>query len=262
MRQFISFLFVIVFSIFVYNCNTDSDGVGTDGSMGKLNIYLTDTPAAYDSVNIVFTEVSAHLDSEWVSVTQEPTRVNLLDWSNGRTMLLGSEEVPAGKYTQIRIKIDSASIVVDGDPYPLVVPSGAQTGLKFGPEFTIAAGSTYELVVDFDASRSVVTTGPPNDPKGYKLKPHIRVTTNAVTGSISGTVTNHDDMPMAYAITSDDDTLTMAIADTSSGYFMLGFLPEASYKVFVTDTIGLTFEQENVMVTKGQNNNIGSITLQ
>ena len=69
-------------------------------------------------------------------------------------------------------------------------------------------------------------------------------------------------MPMAYAITSDDDTLTSAVADTSSGYFMLGFLQEASYKVFVTDTTGLTFEQENVMVTKGQNNNIGSITLQ
>jgi len=249
---------LLVITLTLQYCS-DSTNSNND-KMGNLSIYITDAPAAYDSVIIIFSEISAHIDSEWVNVTQEPVRVNLLDWSNGETFLVGSADVPAGKYTQIRIKIDSAFIGVDGTVQELTVPSGSQTGIKLGPQFTITEGSSYQLVLDFDASRSVVVNGPNNDPKGYKLKPHIRIITQAVTGSISGVVLNPDKVPFAFAIISGD-TITSTIVDTSSGFFKLAFLESNIYTVVVEDTSGRNYSQDLVPVTVGQDYSIGDINL-
>jgi hypothetical protein len=245
--------------IILTGCETNSTGIESE-QMGKLTIYLTDAPAAYDSVNITFSEVSAHIDSEWVVVQGEPITVDLLDWTNGKSMVLGSADVPAGKYTQIRIKIDDAEIGVNDQVYPLDVPSGAQTGLKLGPQFSIDAGSSYELIVDFDACRSIVTMGSKKDPKGYKLKPRLRVMALAITGSISGTVSNPDSLPVAYAI-QDGDTITSSIVSGDDGYFKLSFLPEGLYKVSVADTSDNSYNQDDIQVNVGSDNNLGNIIL-
>ena len=256
-------LFFIIFSLLItiYSCQKDGTGINT--GQGTLNIYLTDAPAmmVYDSIKITFSQVSAHHDSGWITVTGNPMTVDLLEWTNGNTILVGSAEVPAGKYTQIRVIIDDAEIGVDGGVFPLDVPSGAQTGLKFGPEFTIEEGSTYELVMDFDANHSIVVNGPWHSPKGYKLKPHIRVIATAVSGSISGIVSNPADVPVAHAIQSGD-TINTSVVDTVSGYFMLGFLPEGEYTVSVVDTNNLSFSQDNVMVTAGDDYDLGTFELQ
>ncbi|MEJ2637167.1 MAG: DUF4382 domain-containing protein [Calditrichia bacterium] len=157
--------------------------------------------------------------------------------------------------------IDSAEVVVDGQNRQLTVPSGAQTGLKLGPEFTVEAGATYELVLDFDVQRSIVATGPRPHPTGYKLKPHIRVVPKAITGSISGNVTNPGDQPYAYAL-QDGDTLASTMVDTLSGNFMLAYLQAGYYSVLVSDTKNRSVTQDSVEVTVGEDNNIGTVTLQ
>ncbi|NIV13933.1 MAG: DUF4382 domain-containing protein, partial [Aliifodinibius sp.] len=81
------------------------------------------TIVTFDSVNITFSQLSAHLDSEWVTVQGDTMTVNLLDLINGNTITFGSAEVPAGKYTQIRIKIDDAYVVVDGQRHAMTLPS-------------------------------------------------------------------------------------------------------------------------------------------
>lgn len=262
MQKLYSTLFIfLVSAILVYHCDTNSTSIDPKDSTGKLSILLTDAPAVYDSVIITFSEISAHIDNDWVTVRQDPIRVNLLEWSNGQTFVLGSSDVPAGKYTQIRVKIDSSEIGFDGLVYPLEVPSGAKTGLKLGPQFTISEGSTYELVMDFDVNRSIVIMGSVKHPKGYKLKPRIRISDKALTGSISGTILNHEDMPISYAI-NGTDTLTSTRVDPTDGSFVLSFLPENSYKVVVVDTTGKRYEQEGVEVLAGQNKDLGNITLQ
>jgi hypothetical protein len=245
--------------MFVYGCEKDATGIAE--GYGRLNLYVTDAAADYDSVNITFSQVSAHLDSNWITVSGDPVTVDLLKWTNGNKLLIGSEDVPVGYYTQIRIIIDDAEIGVNDTVHTLSVPSGAQTGLKLGPPFNIEEGLSYEMVIDFDAKRSVVTLGPKNNPKGYKLKPHIRVISLAVTGSISGTVTNPKDTPEAYAI-QGDDTVTTSLVDTLSGYFMLGFLPQGEYRVTVLDTIGLQYERDGIDVMVGEDFDLGEITLQ
>jgi len=255
----ISFLVLIILVSLIWGCNQQS-ATSPDDNTARLTIYLTDAAADYDSVIIHFSQISAHIDSEWVTIQGEPQTVNLLEWSNGKTLELGSADVPAGKYTQVRVIIDSAKIGVNSEVFPLDVPSGAKTGLKFGPQFTIESGSTYELVMDFDACRSIVVLGPKKNPKGYKLKPRIRMIARAVTGSISAVVTNPKDAPLAYAIVGDD-TVTSSIVDTTSGEFVLGFLPEGIYKVAVEDTMDLKFSNDGVSVIPGHENDLGHITL-
>ena len=258
MRHLLLSLFLLI--LVLAGCEKETTGVDADKQTGNLTILLTDAPASYDSVNITFAEVSAHLDSTWLNILIDTTTVNLLDWSNGNVMILGSEDVPAGKYTQIRIKIIDAEIGVNGQVFPLDVPSAAKTGLKFGPQFTINEGSTYEMVSDFDAFRSIVTTGPPHNPTGYKLKPRIRVTSTAITGSISGVVLNPFEDPIAYAI-HNGDTTTTTIVDTVTGSFMLAFLPEGMYNVSVVDTAIGFYSKDSINVTTGSNFDLGDISL-
>jgi len=261
MQKSVIIMALIIFGLLMVNsCQKNSNAL--DEGNGTLSIYITDAPAAaYDSVIIYFTEVSAHIDSDWVKVMMEPTRVDLLEWTNGKTLLLGSEEVPAGKYTQVRLKIDSAKVVNGGEPFNLEVPSGAQTGLKFGPQFTINSGINYELVIDFDASRSVFQTGS----KKYKLKPRIRVISKAVTGSISGTVSNPEENTYAYAIQgtiTEPDTIASALVNMEVGYFMIGFLQEGSYKISIRTPSDKSKDIDNVNVITGANNDLGTIELE
>jgi hypothetical protein len=116
-------------------------------------------------------------------------------------------------------------------------------------------------MVDFDASRSIVTTGPRNDPNGYKLKPHLRVVAKATTGSISGMVLNPENLPFAYAI-QGTDTLTSAQVSLNDSTFMLTYLPDGLYTVSVRDSLDRSYNQDDVPVVSGANNNIGLITLQ
>ncbi len=238
------------------NNSTDPD----KSAKGTIRLFLTDAVGAYDAVNITFSEISAHIDSQWVTLSNQTRKVNLLEWNNGKTLLLGQAEVEAGKYTQIRLKITDAEGILNEQIYPLTVPSGAQSGLKLLTKFEIVAGSTYDLVIDFDAERSIVTTGPPGNPKKFILKPTLRVAAMALTGSISGAVTNPTDLPVAYAI-ADTDTITSSPVNGTTGFFRLAFLPPGTYTVNVTDTLRKSFTQTGITVTAGQDNSLGSVTL-
>ncbi len=257
MRNVILF-FLLSLLLILLGCNPTPT---PPNNQGTLVVSLTDAPAVFQEVNITFSEISAHIDGEWVAVRSEPITVNLLEWNNGQSIVIGTAEVPAGQYTQIRLKIDEAEVVVNGQTHPVTVPSGAQTGLKFISQFTINEGSTFELIIDFDASRSIVTTGPPDNTNGYMLKPTIRVVPKAITGSISGIVTNPKDVPVAYAM-ADADTVTSTLVDTLGGAFMLAFLPEGFYTVSIQDTLGRSFQQDDVQVVAGTDNDLGMITLQ
>lgn len=240
-------------------CNNDA----TSPTAGEatLRMWLTDKTAAYDAVNITFTEISAHIDSQWIVLNDQTQTVNLLDWNNGKTLLLGQADIEAGTYTQIRLKIAAAEVVWNGQSYPMDVPSGAQSGLKLLTKFEIAAGSTYDIVLDFDAERSVVTTGPPQNPKGFKLKPTIRAMAMAFTGPISGRVANPAALPVAVAV-AGNDTITASAVDPVSGDFRLAFLPPMAYVVSITDTLGRAFSKPDAPVNAGQDYALGSITLQ
>ncbi len=105
-----------------------------------------------------------------------------------------------------------------------------------------------------------MTTGPPNNPTGYLLNPTIRVEEKALTGSISGMLTNPENNPVAYAL-AGSDTLTSTRVDTN-GTFRLAFLPAGLYSVSIEDTLNLTYANPEAEVVVGSDNDLGNITLQ
>lgn len=145
------------------------------------------------------------------TIASVPGQYDLLELQNGVEAVLGGGSFAPGRYHSIRLIIARDSkddretlpaellknyVVVEGLPYPLVVPSGEQTGIKLGHEFTIEAGVTTVLTLDFDVRRSVHQCG-----RGhvYRLKPRIRVVPKVVEpdgseapAAIAGTVTTTD----------------------------------------------------------------------
>jgi hypothetical protein len=82
--------------------------------------------------------------------------------------VIGQKEMEAGRYTQIRLKIDSGIITVDGKEHNLAVPSGV---LKLNRGFVLKPDETLKLTLDFNVERSIIRTGSDQ----YKLKPVIAV---------------------------------------------------------------------------------------
>src|SRR5215510_6816201 len=98
--------------------------------MGWVHLSLSDASGPFDAVNLVVRQVSIHRGDDetggWEVVKNDTAATfDLLQLRNGVFATLGIAPVPAGHYTQIRLKLDPGSnVVVGGVPHPLTVPSG------------------------------------------------------------------------------------------------------------------------------------------
>jgi len=182
-------------------------GGGGGGSTGAVSLGITDAPVDFaDTVVVEFTGVELKpRDGDPVSIDfPEPRRLDLLQLTGtSRAMLLDGEEVAAGEYEWLRLKVN-ADPDIGGDSYlrleaggqecELRIPSGAQTGLKLVRGFTVGAGTTTDFTVDFDLRKSVVA--PPGQQtdvdacgnQAFLLKPVLRIVDNLEVGSITGQV--------------------------------------------------------------------------
>ena len=203
---------------------TQEDGVVP--GKGTLKIYLTDAlekndvPDTYDAILISISRIEAHFvendveqqDIEDASKSKKGNWQPIAEWDEGEgfevdltklkgefILLVSSELLPSGKYTQLRVflKEDQATIVVDGATHPLAldIPSVEQTGIKLIHPFEITSGYVTELTLDFDADKSIIKTG--ND--GYKLIPVIGIISSysqdeLERGSIQGQVYKLDEL--------------------------------------------------------------------
>jgi hypothetical protein len=94
-------------------------GGSTDtNASGTLRLALTDAPACgYDSVFVTVEKVRVHSsasagdgDSGWSEVVlATPQRVDLLTLTNGTLLPLGQTQLPAGRYTQMRLVLGVTS---------------------------------------------------------------------------------------------------------------------------------------------------------
>jgi hypothetical protein len=260
---------------FVASCAKDStspkseDSTSPKSEPGKITIGVTDAPGEYESVNITFDEVKVHKASDsdttgnsasWIIVKTGAQTIDLLKFANGEVSPFSSTELDTGKYTQVRLKITDANVIYKGKSYNLNIPSGAQTGLKLNHPFEIKAGSTYELIIDFDVNKSIKPIGRRGNFTGFIMKPTIRLIAKATSGSISGTVNDASRLPVAYAI-SGSDTVTSTPVNITTKAFKLAFLPPGTYTVAVVDTSLKKGSKSGVSVEAGKDNAIGEITL-
>jgi ABC-type transport system substrate-binding protein len=103
----------------------------------------------------------------WVAVVNQTRRVDLIQLIN-MSADLGQKAMDAGRYTQIRLKIDSGTITVNNTDYNLTVPSGV---LRLNRGFVLEPDKTLKLTLDFNVEKSIIRTGT----NEYKLNPVIAV---------------------------------------------------------------------------------------
>ncbi|HVU57307.1 MAG TPA: DUF4382 domain-containing protein [Puia sp.] len=242
------------------SCNKNSSSGGT----GHLEVRLTDDPATYDAVYIDVQSVQVNVSSDtgtgsgWQTMPLlHPGVYNLLDLRNGIDTVLASADLPAGKLSQMRLILGSNnSVVIDGVSYALKTPSAQQSGLKFNIHTTLTDGIVYRLWIDFDASRSIVSTGS----GAYILKPVIRTYAEAVGGSIKGFVLPAAAHAQVWAAQGADTLL--ALPD-STGYYFIGGVNPGSWDLLL-HAQGSSYKDTafTVSVANGVVTNAGTVTLQ
>ena len=246
-------------------CNDDENAqVETDGS-SRIRVSMTDAPGDYDAVFVEVVDVRIKNNSDagedgWVSIGNvTPRIVNLLDLTGGVTVMLADNQIPSGHLGQIRLILGSNNTVVkNGVSHELRTPSAQQSGLKLKIDQTLLPGITYDFLIDFDVEHSIVEAG---NSGNINLHPVLRVTSNAVSGSIKGKVVN-EGITALVAVTVGNTTVTTYT--DANGVFVLHGLPQGSYTVTVTPEIlsGLPIRiVQNVAVTNGQVTDMGLLNL-
>jgi hypothetical protein len=210
------------------------------------------------AVNIAVSKVEAVGSGgvQTIATFSPAQQINLLNYQT-TPLQLGTSQIPAGQYQQLRFVLDTSqanntSIVLNGSTIPLSIPSatsagfggnsstdngdGAGTsGIKVNVNLNAQAGQTYGFVIDFNAAESIVQAGNSGQ---WLMKPVLVATAQALAGSISGAVKNNAGTAVSNAqvVAEQNGTIVNSGVTDSNGNFQINALPAGSYTLVVNNT--------------------------
>lgn len=171
-KSAIQFVVISLLAVLFFKACTKEN---TPNNPTLLNIRMTDDPLEnVQQVNIdlqrIITFTNDGKDS--FDISTNAGIYNLLDYQGGLDTLIASSVIQAETIHQIRLVLGPEnSIMVDSVLHELKTPSAQQSGLKINVHADISDVDVYNLLIDFDAEKSVVKQGNGN----YLLKPVIKV---------------------------------------------------------------------------------------
>jgi len=251
----------LVAAISAAACGGGAGDSAPQAAMGSLRVALTDAPACgFDRVYVTVERVRVHVDDAadergggWTDIPVTPARrIDLLSLTNGVLEELGQTQLPAGRYTQIRLVLSpnvgnnlaNAVVPTGGAETALVTPSAVQSGIKLIHPFTVAPGQLADIVLDFDACRSIVTRGNGT----FGLKPVVSVLPRTLAG-IAGAV---DPATTGVVVTAQKNGVVLrATQPTATGAFVLAPIDpaRAPYDIVITAPARTTSVVTGVPVT-------------
>ena len=128
---------------------------------GTVYVYVRDAPAEWRQLNVVFSDIQVHRanagnESGWIHLPLSSPTIDFVALAN-LTRLLALDRAPAGKYTQLRLVVNSVDgILRDGTPVTLIVPSGE---LKTTTPFDVPGSGVVRVTLDFDLASSIHAAG-------------------------------------------------------------------------------------------------------
>ena len=143
---------------------------------GTFVLHVTDQPSAiddFDILNVTVSEVRLHKTAEagnngttnetgeWITLEPSNRTFDLTKLQDGNRTTIVNESVETGKYTQVRLIVESANGIANGSMVNVTVPGGM---LKIVKPFTIMENQTVTFIFDIN----VVKAG-----KKYNLVPVI-----------------------------------------------------------------------------------------
>lgn len=248
-------------------------GGSGDGAAGSVRLHLTDAPACgYDEVNVTVERVRVHAkanaganEAGWSELVLSPARrVDLLDLTNGVLEELGTLPLPAGSYTQVRLVLSPNSGAdplansvrpTGGVEQALTTPSAQQSGTKIQANFSVAANQVADLVLDFDACRSLVAAGNSGQ---ILLKPVISAT--PVFAAAGNAIQGHVDASLVGVTVSAQQggAVRRSTVPDATGRFVLSPLAVGSYEVVLGAQGRATAVLTGVPVTETARTTLGS----
>lgn len=253
---------------------------GSGGASGQMSLSVADAPVdGATAVVVEFTGVELmQSDGTPVDINfSQPKQIDLLNQSNTASAQLFNQPIPAGSYSSIRLMVQAdgnpsnSYITLQGasGPTGLLIPSGAQTGLKLVSGFNVSSSGVVDYTIDFDLRKSITC---PNGQSSCFLQPALRLVDNTNVGNIQGNVSAAlftgttlapCPAPAVYLYSSASPTTTTALQGnfnqnpantqasvnspvpvsskaptldtaTNSYYYQFTFLPPGSYTVAYT----------------------------
>ena len=227
-------------------------------------------------VQINSSATAGDTDSSWVDLTPElkssPKQIDLLGAADTQCFLanLGSTTaLQPGTYQQIRIILADNTTLVSANqcgsagancivlasspnsPQPLLLSSESKTGIKIpsgqiaGGNFTVAAGQTKDLNIDFNTCASIVAQGNGQ----YRLKPvlhagEVSLNSTAISGRLidNATMAPVQGGKSIVALEQKDsngiDRVIMQTTPAADGSFIFCPVPAGTYDVVAVATSG------------------------
>ena len=279
-KSILSVVFSIIFLLFLQSCN-NSEINNSNSTTSHVNLKLVDAPDdSYKEVWVDIIDVQYNRSDDnigWTSfdgfpVEEGSTLVDLLTLTAGSSHILTDQEIESGMLSQVRLVLGSKnSIVFEGsdEMVPLKTPSAQQSGLKLHLDTELVAGYSYTFILDWDVQKSIVKAG---NSGIYNLKPVIRVTAEANSGTILGRVadtkeTTENPKPLEALVSVydvSDTSFSNAIASTTSndeGVFMLQGIPGGSYVLTIEKEDYDIAYSETVPVINGEDKDAGTLLL-
>ena len=219
---------------------------------------------------VTITDVQANIsssagdnDSGWTDLTpglaSQPKQIDLLGQANNQCFfatLGATQQLRAGTYQQIRLILADNSASVsnnlcgnstncvqlssDSSVHQPLLSSESKTGLKIpsgqiaAGGFTIAAGQTKDLDIDFNTCASIVTEGNGQ----YRLKPvlhagEVSTTSTSINGNVldqatGNPVTGEVTVALEQKDTSGVDRIVMSTLAGSDGSFVFCPIPSGT----------------------------------
>jgi len=240
----------------VLSCSDDESNRTTQEGMSSISVKLVDEPGDYDHVYVDVEGVMVKMASDdmnddvelgeegWQTLDVINTGVvDLLDLTGGVNILLVDDyEILAGELEEIRLVLGNENtIVIDGETRDLKTPSAQQSGLKIKVDETLQSGFGYTFILDFNVDKSIVMAG---NSENIILKPVMRASIEAATGSISGSI-DPTDVPTEVTAWIGEDEIASTNTDDMGNFLLLGLEP-GSYTLTFTPSIDSGFEIETL----------------
>jgi hypothetical protein len=244
------------------------------GEPGTFKVYMTDSPANYDSLDLEIVRVEAYLEnSGWVTLNSEAQSFDVLTLTNGTQTELAAQtkgQARIGTYSFLKIVFGSnnqltLNATAAFQALGLSGTANALVGLRYEGDHEVilaideqvSANVGAEVLVDFDVAQSIYQEG-----REFVIEPVLSVIADARTG-VRGHVEG-----AAHAmvqISQGADSLSTYI--NASGDFLIRGASQGTYEMNIVPAQPSPdmpsphpYHVQGLVITEGKITNVGTIS--